>query len=152
MFENLSTLQLVILLGTGIGIFVFLLFLLIPGKDEKESKKFKSAIPTSKSAPLPAGIEENDRSVLVAIISEKIDHLSKKLEDYTEVMKRIEALLNRLEVSRTSAGDKEGMMKLTERVSLLEEKMAKSVAEKTKINELKDRLNEVVTILKTLGS
>lgn len=176
MFANLSTLQLVILLVVSIGIFVFLLFLLMPEKERKEGKKLKPTVSITEQAT-GSFLNENDRSVLVAVISEKIDRLSKELNNYTEVIKkmetanlervkkyesdltklnevlgRVESLLSRSEIDTTSSGDKEAIMKLTEKISLLEEKMAKPVAEKSEIEEMKNRLNEVVTILKTLGS
>jgi len=115
--------------------------------------------------------------MLVTAITEKIDEWDKKLENKTEAMKgietanlervkkyesnltkltgtveRIESLLNRLEISRMSGGDREAITKLAEKITLLEEKMSGLISEETKINEVKDRLNEVVTILKTLGS
>jgi len=176
MFENLSTLQLLILSVVSIGIFIFLLFLLIPGKEEKENKRFRPTIPASKMERGSLA-NESDWSLPVAIISEKIDQLSKKLEDYIEVVKsiervnserakkyelnlvklnqiveRIEPLLSQVKIGTTSGADKEALMKLAEKITLLEEKMVKPVAGKTEIEEVKDRLNEVITILKTLGS
>ncbi len=172
MLANLSILQLAILLVTSISIFVFLVFLLIPGKEKKESKKVKPVIPTYERERSSL-VKENDSSVLVAILSEKIDQLGRKLEDYTEVVKKIETtnleqvknlsklnemierigpIFSRLEINKANTGDKEAIIKLVEKMNLLEERMTKPVAEKTEMNEVKDRLNEVVTILKTLGS
>lgn len=181
MLENMSTLQLFILLGASVLIFVFILFLLLPGKEEKGGKKPKPpevryGIPPAKQVVSPprrdyVGPAETDHSVLVAVISEKIDELSKRLNEYSETMKKIEEtnyelskryearlmelskVLERIESGLTqSGGDKEMIARLTEQIKGLEEKISKAAPEKAEITEVKDRLNEVVTILKTLGS
>ncbi len=186
MLANLSILQLIILLVSSISIFIFLLYLLI-----EASKKKKPIIPTYGRERIPATkgvketkesketkeiekeIKDDDGSVLVAVISEKIGQLTRKFEDYAEVVRqvettnseqlknlsklnemieRLEPIFSQLETNKANAGGKEAIMELAEKINLLEEKISKPAVEKTEIDEVKDRLNEVVTILKTLGS
>lgn len=177
MLGNLPIWQLVLLLAVSVGIFVFLALLVLPGKEEKKDKKLKPVIPTGKNLRVLPGIDEVEAGVLLAMVAEKIDQLNVKLEGYLEIIKkietenlerikkqesnlirlsqmveRIEPFLSQLKIGATSGADEEALSKLTEKITLLEEKIDRPVAERTEIDEVKNRLNEVVTILKTLGS
>lgn len=155
MFANIPLLYLVLALAVSIAIFIFILLLLLPGKGEKTKIQKRS----EEILSYPTGItgegkseltEEMDKSVVVAILSKKIDELSKKLDEYIEEIRKIE-----LEISRLTTGsgtEKEIFSKLNKKIDSLDEKIKQPVVEKTEISEMKNKLDEVITILKTLGS
>lgn len=189
MFGNVSLLHLLLALGVSIGIFIFLLSLLLPGKEEKSKKSEKLgkvSYPGRAGYPSVSGrgeerplVSEMDRNAIFAtltVIGEKIDELNKKIDGHNEEIRKItganlerekknelnlvklvegigkiEMATNRLNAVGSGV-DKEIFNKLTEKISNLEEKLREPAVEKTEISEIKDKLNEVVTILKTLGS
>lgn len=155
MFANIPLLYLVLALAVSIAIFIFILLLLLPGKGEKTKIQKRS----EEILSYPTGItgegeseltEEMDKSVVVAILSKKIDELSKKLDEYIEEIRKIELEISRL--TTDSGTEKEIFSKLNKKIDSLDEKIKQPVVEKTEISEMKNKLDEVITILKTLGS